>query len=805
MLKNYILVAFRSVKKTRLFTIINIMGLAVAISAFVMLSLYIQNDLSYDKFNKNYKRIYRINQEFTRNGEKSFWSLTPSGFATALRNEFPGIQSVRIFSGEALKPVIKYEDNLLTASNFIYSDPSIFKIFDFQLVKGNPNTVLQDPFSIVLSQTEAKKIFGDKNPLGKIIHISNLFDYKVTGVAADAPVNSSIQFNYIVPFSNIKDLFQKEWHWNMSDDDIFNNFFAANFHTFILLPDELNSSAISSQLSDFVNKYCGHRFSQMAKLHLQPMEDIHFNSTYQFDFPNKASINNDYILGAIAIFILLIACVNFINILTAQSSKRKKEIGLRKVLGASRGKLILQFILEDFILASTAVLLAVIIVYLLAPDFNSLTGKNISINPFQNPSIISIVVSAWLFVTFATCIYPAFYLSSLQPASVIKNNTNRGKKIFTLKKSLTGFQFVFSIVLIISTIVVLRQYNFLKSYQPGFDKEQVVYLPINSQITKNYETFKTQLLQEPAISFISRTNWIPGKPKNIENYSWSGKTGQISDGFYSLLVDYDYSQTIGFHLSSGRNFYNEPFSADVDGSFIINETTAEKMGWSAAEAVGQTIVSANRGVKKVIGVIKDFTVTSLHQKVDPVVMSVGKPDDYSVIAIKINPADIKQKLSIIESQWKIYSPDFPFDYHFLDSDFENIYQSEERLSYIITLFSGLSILISSLGLLGLISYSVLERTKEIGIRKVSGASVNNIVFLLTKEYAVLVVIANLIACPLASYLMNNWLQDFAYRINISWWIFVLSGGIALMIALATVGYQAIKAAVANPVESLRYE
>lgn len=805
MLKNYILVALRSIKKTRLFTITNIMGLAVAISAFVLLSLYIQNDLSYDKFNKNYKRIYRINQEFSRNGEKSLWSLTPSGFATAFKNEFPGIEAVRIFSGEDLKPVIKYEDQLFTASNFIYSDPSIFKIFDFRLIKGNSNTALNDPFSVVLSETESKKIFGDKNPIGEVIHISNMFDYKVTGVAADAPVNSSIQFSYIVPFSNIKDLFQKEWHWNMSDDDIFNNFFAANFHTFILLPEQLNYSTINNWLPIFTNKYWGPRFSKVAKLRLQPLDDIHFNSSYQFDFPNKASINNDYILGAIAVFILLIACVNFINILTAQSAKRKKEIGLRKVLGASRGKLILQFILEDFILASTAVLLAIIIVYLFASDFNSLTGKTISINPFQNSSIVFIVLLTWLIVALTTCIYPAFYLSSLQPASIIKHNSNRGKKIFTLKKVLTGFQFVFSIVLIISTIVVLRQYNFLKSYQPGFDKEQVVYLPINPQITKNYEAFKTQLLQEPAINYISRTNWIPGKPKNIENYSWSGEAGQLSDGFYSLLVDFDYPQTIGFQFSAGRNFYNEQISADVDGSFIINETAAKKMGWTASEAVGKTIVSPNRGTKKVIGVVKDFTVTSLHQKVDPVVMSISNPDNYSVVAVKINQSNIKKELGVIESQWKTYSPNFPFDYHFLDSDFEEIYRYEEKLSYIITLFSGLSILISCFGLLGLISYSTLEKTKEIGIRKVSGASVNNIVFMLTKEYAVMVIIANVIAYPLAFFLMNKWLEDFAYRINIAWWMFALSGGIALVIALLTVSYQAIKAAVANPVESLRYE
>jgi len=804
MFKNYFFISLRNIKKSKVFSIVNILGLSVAISVCVLISLYINEDLSYDKFHKNYNNIYRVNQLFKKDGNNVIWSLTPSGFAKAFENEFAGVQAVRLSTTELYKPVIKFNNRLLTASDFIFTDPSFFKIFDYELIQGDINTVLDEPFSIVLSQTEAHRIFGDVNPMGNVIRINNLFDYKVTGIVKDPPGNSTIQFKYLAPMNNVKDVFRKEYGWNMSDDDILNNFNAANFYTFILIAENHNQQQINNQLPNFLSKYCGEQTSSNSNLILQPLSDIHYGTGLQFDFANRGNLSNNYILAAIAFFILFIACINFINISTAQSSQRAKEIGLRKVLGAFRGKIIWQFITEYSILTFISVLFSILLVAFSLPFFNELTNKELTLNPFINTETIFIFITVWLVVVMITCLYPAFYLSSFQPAVTLKKSFAGGSKKSLLKKSLIVLQFGISIFLIVVTFTVFQQHSFMKSHNLGFDKEQVLFLPHNIEISKNYDAFKNQLLQRADIKYVSRSNWVPSNPHNIEQYSWASNSGRASDGFYSLIVEDNYAQTLGFEFASGRNFSKE-FSLDKDASYIINETAAKKMGWKPEEAVGKFINSYTHGNRQIVGVIKDFNFTSLHQKVDPIVMFIGEPSQLYVVIVKINSSSINQTLSSINSIWKNLAPNFPFDYHFLDNDFENLYRTEEKLSKIITLFSVISIIITCLGLLGLVINSTQERIKEVGIRKVLGASVNRIVYLLIKEYITLIFIASILSFPIAYFFTKDWLQNFAYRIDISLWIFLFAGLLTLFIALTTVIFQAIKVATTNPIESLRYE
>ncbi len=732
------------------------------------------------------------------------WALTPSGFHNAFINEFPEVLSVRITPSGFYEPVVRSKDRIFTSKNFIFSDPEIFKIFSMHLIKGNPETALSQPNSLVLSQTEALKIFGNINPLGKTIRINNISDYRVTGVVEDMPANSTIQFNYLAPFNNIKDVFRQEFHWKASDSDVFNNYHASNFYTFVLLPNTKDNKKITKQLPALLDKYCGAETSKYNKLHLQQLGYMHFATGLQFDFPNKGNLSTDYILSAIAIFILFIGCINFINISTAYTAKRAKEIGLRKVLGAYRIRIIWQFFIEHILLTFISIALAVILFSLALPYFNELTGKQLYAVELLNPGMILVFFAAWLFIIFAVCAYPAIYLSSFRPAAIFKGVIKTGRGGGLIKKGLIIFQFVISIALIVVTTAVIKQYDFMKSFNPGFNKEQVIYLSLNSEITKNYESFRTKLLQRPDISFISRTNWIPGDAHNIEHYSWAGKNGVLHESFYSLIVDYDYAQALGLDFIAGKRFSKER-AAESNDSYIINETAAKRMGWQPETAAGKILQSGFHGNKRIAGIVKDFNFESLRRNVEPVILMMGKPGQFFKVVIKIKSNNIAQTLGTIGKSWKNAAPDFPFDYHFIDKDFENLYISEARLSEIISIFSGLSVIIACMGLFGLVSHSARQRTKEIGIRKVLGASANSVVYLLIKEYTALILTANLIAFPLAYYFIQNWLKEFAYKTNINIWIFILSGFITLLVALATVSFQAIKAATSNPVKALRYE
>lgn len=802
MFKNYLIVAARNISKNKVHSFINIVGLAVGLAACLLIYLYVRNDLSFDKFNKNYNRIYRVVQDFRQNGKMVTWAPTPTGYANAFPEKFPGVISVRVSIPQMGNAVVKYKEKLFSVKNFTFADSSFFDVFSMPLIIGNPKTALSAPFSIVLSQSEAKKIFGSINPVGKMIRINNRFDYTVTGIAKDPPSNSSIQFGYLASFVSIRGIYHKLFP---KREDILNNFSSSNYYTFLLLPKGYRIETIRSGLPAFLTKIFGEYNKDSGRLLLQPLSDIHFNKTYVFDFTNKGDIQYDYILSGIALFILLIACINFINISTASSAARAKEIGMRKVLGSNRSKLIWQFILEFSIMAFAALVLAVVIVELLIPSFNSLAKVHLSSNLITNPKILLSFMGVWFIVVILASAYPSFHLTSYQPAAVMKGYIASVNKGSFIRKSLIIFQFAISVFLIAVTMVMWSQYNFLRLHKLGFDAKHVIYLPSNNEIKKNYDAFKSQLLQQRGILDVSRANWVPGNAQDIEGYTWTNATGQHSDSYYTLIVDPDYAKVLGFKFVSGRNFSRQ-MPSDWNRSFILNETAAQMIGWTPKSAIGQKLKTYYHPNGQVIGVVKDFNFKSLQQNVEPVVMLMDTSAKYyNTVALKISSADIPGTINYLESTWKQFSPDLPFEYHFLDQSFEQLYRSEERLSEIFGAFALLAILIACMGLFSLVSYVVQQRTKEVGIRKVLGASVPQVVNLIIKDFIKLVLIGSVIAWLPVYYFMTNWLNSFAYRINISLLIFVYSGLIALVIALATVSIHSIKAATANPIKSIRYE
>jgi putative ABC transport system permease protein len=797
MLNNYLKTAFRNFLRFKFYSAINITGLAIGMAACMLISLYVQKDMSFDKFNKNYDRIYRVVDIWTQNGNVAPWALTPTGFANAFQNDFPGVKAVRI-SHSMGTVVLKYKDRPFKVNELILADSGFFDMFTFPFIEGNPKTALAEPMSIVLSQSEAQKIFGNAEPIGKILRVENQFDLKVTGVVKDPPNNSSIQFHYLVSFVSLPEIYH-------GSGELLNNFNSNDYYTFLLLPKGDRVESIRNSLPSLLKKYKGEDITRYEKILLQPLSEVHFNKSLLFDFPNIGDEQYDYMLSGVAFFILLIACVNFINLSTARSATRAKEIGIRKTLGSNRSKLVWQLMMEFVVLALVAVAIGLVLLELSLPIFNSVTQAHLSANLLDNPAQILAFVAIWILVVIVASAYPALYISSLQPAASIKGLTKSGSRGNFFRKSLIVFQFAISTFLITVTIVMWSQYDFLKSHKLGFEGSHVIYLPRSKEITGNYDAFKQQLLKFPQIKGVARTGWLPGDPYDIEGYNWIDKSGERSGSYYTMIVDPDLATVLDLKFLSGRNFSSD-MPSDRNESFVINETAAKTMGWNPSEAIGQTLRSSYGERGKIIGVVKDFNIKSLRHRIEPVVMSMDSshPQQFEV-TMKISGTNIPATLRYIKSQWERFSPNFPFDYSFLDESFRRLYDSEQRLSGIFTTSSLLSIVIACLGLFGLAAYETEQRTKEMGVRKVCGASVPQLVGLISGDFAKLVFVANLVAWPLAYYAMDKWLQNFAYKINIDVWIFVTSGFVALAIALATVSSHAIKAATTNPVESLRYE
>jgi putative ABC transport system permease protein len=793
MLKNYIKIAFRNLWRHRVFSFINIMGLTVGMTACFLIFLYVKFELSYDSFHSKADRIYRVVADLKTPSETLHTSGPAWAVGPHIAQDFPQVEAaVRITGDELLvrKGNVKFQE-----TNSLYADSLFFKVFDFKLLKGNPNTALNEPFSLVLSESAVKKYFGNTDPIGQtVLFTGGGLPAKITGVMKDIPENSQIRADMLVSMSTLTRNFNKGL------DDQWGNY---GNNTYVLLKPGVNVQAFQKQLPAFLERRNGSEMKQLnmyPTLILEPLKDVYLRSTR--DGSKTGNINNVYIFSLIAVFILLIACFNFVNLTTARAAERAKEVGIRKVVGALKNQLTLQFMGESVILCMIAFLFTLGLASLLLPSFNHLAGKTISPGIFHQGNYLLVLFLTAVGVGLLAGSYPALVLSSFKPVTVLKGRFNSGSRGALLRKSLVIAQFSISIALIIATIIVYNQTNYMRNQDLGFNKDQMLVINTNSDPAK--EAFRNAVATLPNVKSVAMSSSVPGGGNPGAYSEVENKKGELQIANLDLyFVDFDYIPQYKMKIIAGRAFSRD-FQTDTTHAMILNEAAVKLFGYSSPQqAVGRRFKQWGRE-GTIIGVVKDFHFRSLQQEIRPLSMRI-EPQGCNLVSINLSTKDLPKTIAAIESKWNTLIPARPFSYFFLDEFFNKQYQGEERFGKLFLNFAVLAIIISCLGLLGLASYSTLQRTREIGIRKVLGASVPNIVNLLSKDFLKLVAVAILIASPIAWYVMDRWLKDFAYRISIGWWIFLAAAFLAAMIALLTVSFQAIKAAVANPVSSLRAE
>jgi putative ABC transport system permease protein len=794
MIKNYIKIAFRNLWRHKSFSLINIIGLAVGMTACFLIFMYVKFELSYDKFNEKFTQVYRLNTDIKTPNEVLHWGSASAPMGPALQADYPEVKAVaRIFGASYL---VEYRNEKFQENNINFADPSIFKIFTLPFVQGNAETALKYPLSVVMTQTTAKKYFGNDNAVGKAILLDNKHLATVTGVMKDIPNNSHINFDMLVSQSTMEKL-------KLFDPNEWGNF---NNYTYILLPEGYDASKLQAKLPAFLARHISEdqrRKGKNFELFVEPLREIYMDA--KRGAPVNGNMSNVYIFSIIAVFILLIACINFINLTTARASERAKEVGIRKVIGAAKNQLTAQFLGESIIIALISFLFSVLLSFLILPLFNQLSGKTIGLSILEH-GYIFILFGMAVAIGFIAGIYPALVLTGFKITSVLKGRFNASVKGIVLRKGLVVVQFTVSIVLIVGTIIVYNQLNYMRNQSLGFKKDQMMVVDFSgdSTVESNYASIKNELKQIPGVLSASASSTTPGNGGPMAYTQAEGKSGALQELNVNLYdVDYDFIQQYGIQVIAGRAF-STAFATDSTKSLVINEATVKNLGYASAnDAIGKKFMQWGR-MGKIIGVVKDFHYESLQQTIKPLSMRIN-PKGIGVFTLKVAGGNIPNTITAIQNQWKVLVPQRPFSYSFLDENFNKQYLAEERFGKLFLYFAILAIFISCMGLLGLASYSTLQRTREIGIRKVLGASVLGIVNMLSKEFLQLVFIAALIAFPLAWYGMHVWLQDYAYKINIGWWVFAVAGLLAFMIAISTVSFQAIRAALANPVKSLRSE
>lgn len=793
MLVNFLKITFRSLWRHKWFSLINISGLAIGLTAGFLILLYVGFELSYDSFHSKGDHIYRVVADIKTPSEVIKGNITPYALAPNLEPEFPEIESaVRVIETEAL---VRKDDLKFTEDDLIAADADFFTTFDFNLLQGDKETALTTPFTAVISQSTARKYFREEDPLGKIFQFFDEgYPVEVTGVMEDIPVNSQIQAQIVLSSVTFtQNLYQ-------GVDEQWGNYSPV---TYILLAPNTDPGQLEAKFPAFVERKAGTEMKEaqmFMTLFLEPFEEVYLHSPRGGTV--QGSINNVYIFGMVAIFILLIACINFINLTTARSVERAKEVGIRKVVGAQKKNLASQFIGESVVVCFIAAIFSVVLISLLLPYFNQMAGKTVAENIFSEPSYLLLLFVVAIGLGFISGIYPALVLSSFRPVSVLKGRFSAGKKGVLLRKGLVVAQFTISIILIIGTLVIYNQMQYMRTTDLGFDKEQIVVLRPNGNQAQ--EALEQAINQIPQVKSTAFGSTVPGGNASGAYSEIENKEGDLQIANINVyFVDFDYIPTFDIEVVAGRAFSRD-FASDTTQAMLINESTAQLLGYSSPEdALGGRFRQWGRE-GQIVGVVKDFHFTSLQEEIKPLTMRI-EPGRNSLLAVKIDTKNVPNTIASIEQEWNRLLPQQPFDYYFMDDFFDRQYRSEQRFGTLFLNFAILAIFISCLGLLGLASYSMLQRRREIGIRKIVGASVSGIVNLLSVEFLKLILIAFLIASPLAWLLMNQWLQDFAYRINISWWIFAVAGITAILIALFTISFQAIKAAIANPVKSLRTE
>ena len=794
MLRNYFKIAFRNLWRHRIFSGINILGLTVGLTACFLIFLYVRFELSYDNMHSKADRTYRIICDIktpteTIKSPGPSWAVGPH----LTMGDFPQVEaSVRITGGELLvrKGNVKFQE-----LNSLFADSSFFQVFDFKLLKGNPRSVLNEPLNIVFSESAVKKYFGNTDPVGQTVLLTgDGFTAKVTGVMQDLPENSTIKADMIVSMNTITRKL------NPTLNDQWGNY---GNTTYVLLKPGANAGVFTKQLPAFLEKMNGTEMKQMnmyPTLILEKLRDVYLRSTR--DDSKTGNIKNVYIFSIVAIFILLIACFNFINLTTARSAERAKEVGIRKVVGAGKQQLTFQFIGESVILCIIAFFITLAAASLLLPSFNQLAGKTISSGIFQHWTLIGMLFLGSISIGLLAGLYPALVLSSFKPVAVLKGRFATGSKGSRLRKTLVISQFTISIALIISVIIVYLQLNFMRNQDLGFSKDQMMVINSNGDPAKN--VFIQAVKGLPDVKAVTMSSSVPGGG-NMGAYSQiQNVKGEMQIANLDLyFVDFEYLTQYNVKMAAGRTF-SRSFMTDTTQAMILNEAAVKMFGYHAAkDAIGRDFNQWGRK-GKIIGVMKDFHFKSLQEEIKPLSMRI-EPNGCQLVSIKVSANNLTATIASIEKKWNTLIPARPFNYFFLDDYFDKQYRSEQRFGKLFLNFAILAIIISCLGLLGLASYSTMQRTREIGIRKVLGATVPNIVNLLSKDFLKLVAVAIIFASPLAWFTMHKWLQDFAYRIPIVWWVFAVAAFAAALIAILTVSFQAIKAAVSNPVLSLRSE
>lgn len=808
MLKNYFKLSWRNLTKNRSHAFINLLGLAIGIACCLLIILWVADELSYDKWNTKADRIYRVTNEIKFGGSHLHYALSPSPVATALRNDFPEVETAvrfRDYGGS----MVKRENQLFNESQIIYCDSTLFDVFSLQLIKGNSKEALTAPNSVVINESMMLKYFPNDNPIGKILNFDNQNDYTVTGVIKDMPVNSHFNYDFFVSLTGNPESLESVWVSN-------------NFHTYYVLREGVDAVAFEAKVFPFFKeKYIApeiehvmggayedfEKSGSFIKYHYQPLTDIHLTSDIAHELSANGNIQYVWTFSIVALFILLIACVNFMNLSTARSSVRAKEIGVRKVLGSLRGNLIQQFIVESVMMAGLAFVIGLILSFIALPYFNNLADKQLYL-PFGNIIFWMVSIVGILLIGLLAGSYPAFYLSGFKPIKTLKSKFLDTGGNLNLRNSLVVFQFLIAVLLIIGTLVINQQIHFIQNKKIGFERDQVLVLGDTETLGDRAFTIKKELLQHSQISQVSVSGYLP-VPSYRSNSPLCTSQEIRENNCVSIQmwnVDEAYIPTFGMEIVDGRNF--SPDMPTDSNTVVINETAAKLLGFE--EPVGKTVYGGldfepqsgePMKPRKIIGVVKDFHFESLRQNIGA--LSMWLNPYAGNISLKVNTSEIGPLIADVERTWKKVAPELPFSYRFLDESFNNLYRSETRISSLFSIFSGLSIFIACLGLFGLAAFTTERRFKEIAIRKTLGATTTNLVRLLSKDFLKLVVLSLLISIPIAWYLMNEWLADFAYRIDFQWSKVFIAGIIAILIAFATVSLHTVRAARVNPSKNLK--
>jgi len=806
MIKNYITVALRNIFKNKIYSLLNIVGLAIGIMAFVMIMLYVQYETSFDKQSPNANRIYRVFTKGSLNGDFEMIA-SPAPVGAAFKNEIPGVENFTRVRQTGF-PVLRYEDKIFSEEKWFLADSSFFNVFGLELLQGDKRKALVEPNTMVLTESTAKRYFGDNDPMGKVINSDRVRDYVITGVVADPPPNTHFHYDFLVSMMSYPD---------MANSDLW---VSNNFLTYLLLSENTTPEEVASKFPDMVLKYAGPQIEQFLGVsweklveqgaaygfYLQRLTDIHLHSHFDYEVEQNGNIIYVRIFSLVAVFILIIACINFMNLATARSTKRAREVAVRKTLGSNRSLLIQQFLTESIILSVLSTIIALILVKLLLPAYNTLGGFQLELNLFSDPIILPFMIILILIVGIISGSYPAFYLASFNPVKVLKGSSmSKGHKSW-LRSGLVIFQFTITIMLFAGSMVIYSQLNYIQNKELGYDKENVIIVEKTDDIGASINAFKEDLKKDPNILAVSNTTNLIGHNFNTNVRQIQGEPAENSILWQDFRADPYYAEVFGLEMAQGRFFSSERLADSTVA--VINEAAVNLLGFD--DPIGKAIVDqfgdSETVLYPIIGVVKDFHLSSLHSPIEPMLLRSFQAGGFGrYTAVKIYPADITATLEHIEKIWKKYAIDQPFEYTFLDDDFNQLYIEESRTSKIVTIFSVLALLIASLGLFGLSSYITEQRTKEVGIRKVLGASVPNIYLLLSKSILALVSIATIISWPITYMMMTRWLENFAYRISFNQLFFIVSGMIAFIIAQATVTSQALKAAHSNPVKALKYE